>query len=357
MKLPALIAAPLAWIYGLIINVRHKLFDLKILRSEEFDIPVVCVGNLTVGGTGKTPVTEFLIERLSGERRVAVLSRGYRRRTKGFVLSTPRSSVKSIGDEPKQMKMKYPDVPMAVCEKRAEGIRRLREIHPEIELVILDDAFQHRYVEPWVNILLMDYNRPVYRDRLLPWGRLRDTRGQIDRANFVLVTKCPDDLNPLDMRIVINSLGLFPYQSLYFTRMRQGEITPLFADRAVGKVREGDPVIAMSGIANPVPLLESLRKRFDVVAELTFDDHHTYRLSDMRRLEALFAAYPDAVVLTTEKDAVKLTNRKKVPEAVQQRLYYVPIHVSFVADSESEFLRQLELYVRTNQKYSLLHPE
>ena len=176
MKLPALIAAPLAWIYGLIINVRHKLFDLKILRSEEFDIPVVCVGNLTVGGTGKTPVTEFLIERLSGERRVAVLSRGYRRRTKGFVLSTPRSSVKSIGDEPKQMKMKYPDVPMAVCEKRAEGIRRLREIHPEIELVILDDAFQHRYVEPWVNILLMDYNRPVYRDRLLPWGRLRHAR-------------------------------------------------------------------------------------------------------------------------------------------------------------------------------------
>ena len=203
----------------------------------------------------------------------------------------------------------------------------------------------------------MDYNNPVYRDRLLPWGRLRDTRNQIHRANFVLVTKCPDDLNPLDMRIVINSLGLFPYQSLYFTRMRQGEITPLFADRAVGKVREGDPVIAMSGIANPVPLLENLRKRFDVVAELTFDDHHTYRLSDMRRLEALFAAYPDAVVLTTEKDAVKLTNRKKVPEAVQQRLYYVPIYVSFVADSESEFLRQLELYVRTNQKYSLLHPE
>ena len=293
-----------------------------------------------------------MIERFSEHYRVGVLSRGYRRRTKGFVLSTPASSARTIGDEPRQMKLKYPSVPVAVCEKRAEGIRLLRKAHPEIELIILDDAFQHRYVEPWVNILLMDYNNPVYRDRLLPWGRLRDTRNQIHRANFVLVTKCPDDLNPLDMRIVINSLGLFPYQSLYFTRMRQGEITPLFADRAVGKVREGDPVIAMSGIANPVPLLESLRKRFDVVAELTFDDHHTYR-----RLEALFAAYPDAVVLTTEKDAVKLTNRKKVPEAVQQRLYYVPIHVSFVADSESEFLRQLELYVRTNQKYSLLHPE
>ena len=357
MKLPPLISVPLSWLYGMVVHIRHKLFDLKILRSEEFDIPVVCIGNLTVGGTGKTPVAELLIERFSEHYRVGVLSRGYRRRTKGFVVSTPASSARTIGDEPRQMKLKYPSVPVAVCEKRAEGIRLLRKAHPEIELIILDDAFQHRYVEPWVNILLMDYNNPVYRDRLLPWGRLRDTRNQIHRANFVLVTKCPDDLNPLDMRIVINSLGLFPYQSLYFTRMRQGEITPLFADRVVGKVREGDPVIAMSGIANPVPLLESLRKRFDVVAELTFDDHHTYRLSDMRRLEALFAAYPDAVVLTTEKDAVKLTNRKKVPEAVQQRLYYVPIHVSFVADSESEFLRQLELYVRTNQKYSLLHPE
>ena len=357
MKLPPLISVPLSWLYGMVVHIRHKLFDLKILRSEEFDIPVVCIGNVTVGGTGKTPVAELLIERFSEHYRVGVLSRGYRRKTKGFVLSTPTSSARTIGDEPRQMKLKYPSVPVAVCEKRAEGIRLLRKAHPEIELIILDDAFQHRYVEPWVNILLMDYNNPVYRDRLLPWGRLRDTRNQIHRANFVLVTKCPDDLNPLDMRIVINSLGLFPYQSLYFTRMRQGEITPLFADRAVGKVREGDPVIAMSGIANPVPLLENLRKRFDVVAELTFDDHHTYRLSDMRRLEALFAAYPDAVVLTTEKDAVKLTNRKKVPEAVQQRLYYVPIHVSFVADSESEFLRQLELYVRTNQKYSLLHPE
>lgn len=357
MKLPPLISVPLSWLYGMVVHIRHKLFDLKILRSEEFDIPVVCIGNLTVGGTGKTPVAELLIERFSEHYRVGVLSRGYRRKTKGFVLSTPTSSARTIGDEPRQMKLKYPSVPVAVCEKRAEGIRLLRKAHPEIELIILDDAFQHRYVEPWVNILLMDYNNPVYRDRLLPWGRLRDTRNQIHRANFVLVTKCPDDLNPLDMRIVINSLGLFPYQSLYFTRMRQGEITPLFADRAIGKVREGDPVIAMSGIANPVPLLENLRKRFDVVAELTFDDHHTYRLSDMRRLEALFAAYPDAVVLTTEKDAVKLTNRKKVPEAVQQRLYYVPIHVSFVADSESEFLRQLELYVRTNQKYSLLHPE
>ena len=312
MKLPPLISVPLSWLYGMVVHIRHKLFDLKILRSEEFDIPVVCIGNLTVGGTGKTPVAELLIERFSEHYRVGVLSRGYRRRTKGFVLSTPTSSARTIGDEPRQMKLKYPSVPVAVCEKRAEGIRLLRKAHPEIELIILDDAFQHRYVEPWVNILLMDYNNPVYRDRLLPWGRLRDTRNQIHRANFVLVTKCPDDLNPLDMRIVINSLGLFPYQSLYFTRMRQGEITPLFADRAVGKVREGDPVIAMSGIANPVPLLENLRKRFDVVAELTFDDHHTYRLSDMRRLEALFAA----ALLRTDSCFIRGGFRVGIPASI-----------------------------------------
>ena len=239
MKLPALLAVPLSFVYGAVVTVRHKLFDLKILRSEEFDIPVVCVGNLTVGGTGKTPVTEFLIERLSENHRVAVLSRGYRRKTKGFVLSSPTSSVKSIGDEPKQMKIKYPEVPMAVCEKRAEGIRRLRGLHPEIEVVILDDAFQHRYIEPWVNILLMDYNNPVYRDRLLPWGTLRDTKNQMDRADFVLVTKCPDDLNPLDMRIVANSLGLFPYQSLYFSRMEQVDPQPLYPDAARVRIPRG----------------------------------------------------------------------------------------------------------------------
>ena len=358
MKLPALIAAPLAWIYGLIINVRHKLFDLKILRSEEFDIPVVCVGNLTVGGTGKTPVTEFLIERLSGERRVAVLSRGYRRRTKGFVLSTPRSSVKSIGDEPKQMKMKYPDVPMAVCEKRAEGIRRLREIHPEIELVILDDAFQHRYVEPWVNILLMDYNRPVYRDRLLPWGRLRDTRGQIDRANFVLVTKCPETINPLDMRIVKKRLELFPYQSLYFSRMAQGYPVPLFPEQIGRAVQPHDPVIVMSGIANPKPLVSALSQHHKIVGKLLFDDHHTYRMRDMERLKRMLAESPEhTAVVVTEKDAVKLTNRKKIPLEIQRRIYYAPIHVEFIGDREERFLHQLEQYVTTNQKYSVLHPE
>lgn len=357
VKLPTLIAAPLAFLYGMAVRIRHKLFELNILRSKEFDIPVVCVGNLTVGGTGKTPVTEFLIECLSDDYRVGVLSRGYRRRTKGFVLATHKSSARMIGDEPRQIKLKYPDIPVAVCEKRAEGIHKLRKAHPEINLILLDDAFQHRYVEPWVNILLMDYNRPIYRDKMLPWGQLRDVPSQIHRAELVLVTKCPKDINPLEIRIVINSLGLYPYQSLYFTTMVQDEIAPLFPDRAGRRLYAGDQVIVMSGIANPEPLIRQTEERFQIVDRLIFSDHHVYRVGDMKRLCELIEEHPDAVILTTEKDAVKLTNRKKVPEEVQKRLYYVPVRVAFLGDSEHDFIRQLKKYASSNQKYSILHPE
>ena len=226
--------------------------------------PIVCVGNLTVGGTGKTPVTEYLIEKLSPIFKVAVLSRGYKRKTRGFVLSTVQSSFRSIGDEPKQIKLKYPGIPVAVCEKRAEGIKKLRESHPEIELIILDDAFQHRYVEAWADIVLMDYNRPIYHDTFLPLGRLRDTPQQLDRADLVLVTKCPDSITPLDMRIVRKQLNLFPYQTLYFTKMVQGRPIPLFPEQAKRAVSAGDPVIIMTGIANP----QSLERIFPNIIKL-----------------------------------------------------------------------------------------
>ena len=352
------LGAPLAFLYGLAVDFRHKLFDLKILRSEEYDIPVICVGNITVGGTGKTPVTEYLIEHFAGRYRLAVLSRGYKRKSKGFVLADVHSSFRRIGDEPKQIKLKYPDIPVAVCEKRTEGIRRLREIHPEINLIILDDAFQHRYVEPWVNIVLMDYNRPIYRDHLMPWGRLRDRRRQLSRAHFVLVTKCPPEMNPLDMRLVRKSLELFPYQSLYFTRMKPEAPQPLFPDQVQRPLLPGHPVVVMCGIANPAPLLKSLSPRYKVVGEQIFDDHHLYRISDLEQmLERLKSLPAETKIITTEKDAVKLTNRKKVPLEIQRRLYYLPIRVNFVGGSEPDFLRQLEQYVISNQKYHILHPE
>lgn len=214
-----------------------------------------------------------------------MLSRGYKRKTRGFVLSDVRSSFRAIGDEPKQIKLKYPEIPVAVCERRVEGIRRLREAHPEVNLIILDDAFQHRYVESWVNILLMDYNNPIYHDSFLPQGTLRDSRSQLYRANFVLVTKCPETINPLDMRIVKKRLELFPYQSLYFSRMAQGYPVPLFPEQIGRAVQPHDPVIVMSGIANPKPLVSALSQHHKIVGKLLFDDHHTYRMRDMEPVE------------------------------------------------------------------------
>ncbi len=353
-----LLGAPLSFLYGLGVDIRNKFFDLNILRSEEFDIPVVCVGNLTVGGTGKTPVTEYLVEHFAGRYNLAVLSLGYKRRTRGFVLATLGSSFREIGDEPKQIKLKYPEIPVAVCENRAEGIHRLREIHPETNLILLDDAFQHRRVEAWANIILMDYTRPIYSDHLLPWGSLRDRRSQLDRAHFVLVTKCPAEMSALDMRLVRKSLDLFPYQSLYFTRMKPEAPQPLFPEQAPATLAAGTPVLVMSGIANPAPLVASLSPRYRVAGKLLFEDHHVYRMRDLTQaLEMLRGLPPETKIVITEKDAVKLTNRKQIPLEIQQRLYYLPIRVHFVGGTEGDFLRQLEQYVVTNHKYRLLHPE
>ena len=350
--------SPFAFLYGLAVTIRHKFYDWGFLHSEEFDIPIVCVGNLTVGGTGKTPVAEMLIEHLSRTYKVALLSRGYRRRTKGYVEATLRSSFREVGDEPKQIKLKFPDIVVAVCEKRAEGIRRIRQEHPEVDLIVLDDGFQHRQVEPWVNIVLMDYSRPIYRDHLLPWGSLRGRTNQLYRAHFVIVTKCPPEMNPLDMRIVTKSLALFPYQGLYFSSLSTGSITPLFADMASGQVLAGSPVIAMAGIGNPAPMIRSLRESYEVVDTLVFPDHHPYRMRDLDKMKkALESAPPGTIIVTTEKDAVKLTNRKRIPEEIQRALYFLPIKVSLTEDSKRNFLRKLDYDVRSNQKYGLLHSQ
>lgn len=356
--LKQILLTPLSWLYGLVVIIRHKLFDWGILSTVEFDIPIVCVGNLTVGGTGKTPHTEFLIEHFSKQYKVAVLSRGYKRRTHGFVLATPDSSFLKIGDEPRQIKLKFPDIPVAVCEKRVEGINQLRKLHPEVNLIILDDAFQHRYVEAWVNIVLMDYNRPVSRDSFLPLGRLRDSKKQLNRAHFVIVTKCPDYIKPIDMRVINKELNLYPYQSLYFSRFRQGDLVPLFPEHETSMPRRGQDIIAMAAIANPSGFFGELEQRFNIVKTLVFPDHHPYKVKDLEKIKkVLSVSPPDTLVVVTEKDAVKLANRRKIPVDLQKRLYFAPIEVSFLDNGENGFTRQIEQYVRTNQKYSMLHPE
>ncbi|MCL2560997.1 MAG: tetraacyldisaccharide 4'-kinase [Rikenellaceae bacterium] len=333
------------------------MFDWRILRSREYDIPVVCVGNITVGGTGKTPVVEMLVRRLGDEYTIAVLSRGYKRKTKGYVEVERGMSFLKTGDEPKQIKQKFPGVVVAVCEKRAEGIDEIRRRHPEVDLIILDDGFQHRYVKPWVNIVLMDYMRPVYQDHMLPWGALRDRLSQMHRADYVLVTKCPPDMSALDRRLVRKWLKLYPYQGLYFCHTQAGHPVPMFPSAGYrGSLHLGADVIAMSGIGNPEAFEKGLDAHYRVVDRLRYPDHHPYRSRDLADMERALAASPESVIVATEKDAVKLMGSRKIPPAIAARLYYLPIRMTFYEDTEIDFIKNLKNDLRTNPKDRYAHP-
>ncbi|MFI3295331.1 MAG: tetraacyldisaccharide 4'-kinase [Rikenellaceae bacterium] len=350
---------PLSWLFAAVVFVRHKMFNSGILKSTEFDIPIVCVGNLTVGGTGKTPTTEMLVGILSKYYKVAVLSRGYKRKTKGFVLSTPTTSFKKIGDEPKQIKLKFPTIPVAVCEKRVEGVEKLRELHPEVNLIILDDAFQHRYIEPWVNIVLMDYNNPIYSDKMLPVGRLRDLPSQIDRAQMVIVTKCPENVTPLDMRLITKNLDLLPFQHLFFTRVHSSPPSPLFPSAKNPTVHSGQPVIVFTAIAKPHQFIEQIEKNYTLAHKMVFADHYTFKMRDVEQLEQLLAqAPPETIVLITEKDAVKLIGSRRISEALRSKIFYINITHEFIGQgAKIGFERILLQYANENQKDNITYPQ
>ena len=317
--------APAALLYKAGVTFRHRLFDWGVLKSEKFDIPVVCIGNITVGGTGKTPMAEMVIAYMSQMHNVALLSRGYGRRTKGYREVKTDSHYRDVGDEPLQIKLKFPGTVVVVCEKRAEGIRRIRAEHPEVDLIIMDDGFQHRYVEPKINIVMIDATRPIQHDRMLPLGTLRDLPEELHRAHYFVVTKCPEKMAPIDRRIMRKVLIQVAYQRVYFTRFESFMPQPLYPDAAPDE-----------------PLLH------EVVQEMTLEDHHVYKVRDLNRLRELLARWPGAVIVTTEKDAVKLTNRAKIPEEIRRSIYYLPINISFIEDSATDFLQKLEEDVRGN---------
>ena len=341
--------APLAALYQAGVNLRHFLFDHGVLKSERFNIPIICIGNITVGGTGKTPMAEMVIAYMRQHHRVALLSRGYGRKTKGYIEVQTTDHYRKVGDEPLQIKHKFPNVTVVVCEKRVEGIRRIQEEHPEVDLIILDDGFQHRYVEPKVNVVMIDATRPVDRDKMLPRGTLRDTPDTLYRAHYFIVTKCPEPMAPIDRCILRKSLVQYAYQKIYFTRFETFGPKPIFQDevkpRAFGSAQE---VIALSGIGNPKPFLQTLNQRYKVVYEWTLDDHHVYRVRDVNRIKELLRQHPQAVVITTEKDAVKLTNRAKIGSDLREKLFYLPINISFIGDSATDFLQKLDDDVREN---------
>lgn len=327
--------------YGAAVKLRHLLFDANILHSEKFDIPIICVGNITVGGTGKTPTVEMLVEHYSADRNVVVLSRGYGRTTKGYRVVTVEDSYRNVGDEPLQIKRKFPNVTVVVCEKRAFAIHRIQEEFPDTEMVIMDDGFQHRYVEPLINIVIIDANRPVERDHMLPYGQLRDTTHSLLRAHYFIVTKCPEYMKPIDMRIMQKILVTKPSQDIFFSRMSPATACSVFAGEE-STVPHGAEVIAMSGIGDNEAFNKGLIQRYKVVATLNLDDHHSYRMSDLRKMKKLLDKYPKAVIMTTEKDAVKLAYSAAIPEDMRTKIFYERISMRFIGNSRMELFAKID---------------
>ena len=330
----------LSYIYRMVIASRHWLFDINVLKSQKFNIPIICVGNITVGGTGKTPTAEMIIDTMKPTYKVVLLSRGYGRRTKGYREVTLDSSYRDVGDEPLQIKLKFPDVLVVVCEKRVEAIRRIEAEHPEINLIVMDDGFQHRHVDPRINVVVLDYTRPVFEDDFLPVGNLRDNLNSLYRAHYFIVTKCPEDMQPLDQRMWRKDLQLVAYQKIYFTRVVPTAAVPLF--QTPNHLLEGDEVIVMSGIGNPKPFIKSVRKHYNVVANLVYPDHHVYTVEDIEKIVSHIKQHPNAMLLTTEKDAVKLRRSRRVPDMMRERLFYQPVKVEFLEGSDENFFETLK---------------
>lgn len=350
---------PLSWLYGLGVGLRNTLFDIGVLKSRSFDVPIISVGNLTVGGTGKTPHTEYILALLGKHHRVAVLSRGYKRKTKGYRLASPDSTVEDIGDEPWQMHRKFPQAYVAVDSDRCHGIQRLctDESTRDVEVVVLDDAYQHRYVKPGVNILLMDYHRLITDDRLLPAGRLREPQENKNRANLVIVTKCPHNIKPMDFRVIQKALHLRPYQKLYFSTLRYSPLRQLFGteERSLKSLQQREQVLLITGIASPDQIQSDLRHHTPHITPLTFPDHHHFRPQDVEKINCCFAALPQPrLAVTTEKDATRLLHLPGLSDEVRKALYVLPVEIEILRDQQQHFNTNLIDYVHKNSRNSIL---
>lgn len=317
--------------------MRNKFFDWKVLKEVGFDVPVITVGNIAVGGTGKTPHVEYLVGAFRRNRKVAVLSRGYRRNTKGFIIAGRTSTPRDIGDESYQIYHKFKgEVTVAVCEDRVFGIRELMRLDPGIEMIILDDAFQHRYVKPAVSIVITEYNHPLSEDRMLPYGRLREPARGINRADIVIVTKCPAGMTPWDYRSVINDYNLFPSQHLFFSHYAYQPLQPVFPDVTTSVpyldwLSSGDSILAVAGIGNPRPFVRHLKSFGAKVKVDIFADHHQYNKKDIEYLLERYKSLKgkQRIIVTTEKDAVRLAANPYFPHELKAVSYYLPIQVEF----------------------------
>ncbi len=326
---------PLSWIYGFVVRLRNLAFDMGLLKTRSFDLPVISVGNITVGGTGKTPHVEYLVRLLKDHCQVAVLSRGYKRKSKGFIIADAQTPMHEIGDEPYQMKRKFPQITIAVDKSRCHGIDQLTDQNRKPDVILLDDAFQHRYIKPGISILLVDYHRLIIYDTMLPAGRLREPLSGKDRADIVIVTKCPKDLKPMEYRVITKAMQLYAYQSLFFTRLDYDDLEPLFGgeSRPLSSLQPDEHVMLLTGIASPEQVIHDLEPYAKHLTPLTYADHHQFSKRDIRHINETFKQLPEPrCIITTEKDATRLYDAEGLSDEVRQHIYTLPVCIRFMQD-------------------------
>jgi len=352
---------PFALIYGFVVKIRNFLYDMEILRSVEFDVPVIGVGNITVGGTGKTPHVEYLVRFLGKQHQTAVLSRGYRRLSGGFVQAAPGVTAGQIGDEPLQIYKKFPHLTLAVDADRIRGIRLLLEKNPSLEVIILDDAFQHRRVKPGLMILLIDHNRMITDDLLLPAGNLREPVSGIQRAHIIIVTKCPPDMKPVDGRIIESKLRPLPHQKVFFSFLRYGNLIPVYENAAPPlppeKLKLKNPhVFLLSGIANPLPFHNYMEQFASRISFFVFPDHHRYSPRDLLKIFKAFdqSDTPEKYIVTTEKDAMRLQTLNDMDDDIRKRFYYLPVEVGFSEEDEKLFQKEIVGFIHRMQQSRII---
>lgn len=337
---------PLSLIYALLIWIRNRLFDRKMLPVTSFNLPVICVGNLSAGGTGKSTMVEYLIRQFKDRIVLAVLSRGYKRKTRGYALADDKTTALEIGDEPLQFHLKFPDVTVAVGEERVEAIPQLLHDRPDTKLIILDDAFQHRSVKAGLNILLTEYNNLFTRDWFLPTGDLRDEKDSYQRANLLVVTKCPPDITREEADKILTELNVLSHQQLFFTSIEYGKPYHLIRKHAI-TITNNMEVLLVSGIANPAPLKEYLHEHSRVYYEILFNDHHIFSIDDWRDIVKRFdsIAANNKIILTTEKDAVRLV--KFSNEVRELPLFVIPIEMKVLFGEDRHFHDLITNFIET----------
>jgi tetraacyldisaccharide 4'-kinase len=329
---------PVSFIYGIITFIRNVLYDIHIFRVNNFSVPVISVGNLSVGGTGKTPHVELLARFLKEKYITAVLSRGYKRKTKGFILATENSKVEEIGDEPLQIKKKFKNVIVAVDRNRTNGINKLLGLNKNIEVIVLDDAFQHRAVKLSLSILLTEYGDLYKDDFVFPSGRLREWRSNANRADVIVVTKTPKVFSPIEKRSIIEKIKPKHRQKLFFSYLDYVEITP-FPDSGFTLSKDVSAAVLFTGIVNPVPLHEHLKRKFIETQILIFPDHHNYTLKDILRIEKIFNDIfrKNKIIITTEKDYVKLQKPEFSELLLRLPFFYVPVNAQIHKEDKKAF--------------------